>query len=320
MGGDRPPGRGGGLGRRARAPAASLPHGESPQLVGERLPFAALQPAARPAVAGRACARWPARWPPRRSLVRRLPADRRYGPVSAATTPPTGTGGPHHVTGRHPRARAHGAATASRRASGTGAGRDAQRTAGARRRRDQAAPYEGVVPHRRHRRRVRPDGGDHRFQGDGVPLRRRRHRPRRLRLPPGDRQPAVARRRPRVRRRPPDLYEAPPASRRSYRYDDDSDTYYGADTHALGRIRDVSAAYRSTARTVEPSASADSGDHTPGMGTSGRISYGRRPSPQPARSDAYGFETYDRSEPVRRPPARQRPPPHGSAPGGSAAA
>ena len=40
------------------------------------------------------------------------------------------------------------------------------------------------------------------------------------------------------------------------------------------------------------------------MGTSGRISYGRRPAAQPARSDAYGFETYDRSEPVRRPPAR----------------
>ena len=35
-----------------------------------------------------------------------------------------------------------------------------------------------------------------------------------------------------------DLYEAPPASRRSYRYDDDSDTYYGADTRALGRDRD----------------------------------------------------------------------------------
>ena len=101
-----------------------------------------------------------------------------------------------------------------------------------------------------------------------------------------------------------DLYEAPPASRRSYRYDDDSDTYYGADTRALGRDRDDSAAYRSTARSVEPSAGADTGDHTPGMGTSGRISYGRRPAPQPARSDAYGFETYDRSEPVRRPPAR----------------
>ncbi len=117
-----------------------------------------------------------------------------------------------------------------------------------------------------------------------------------------------------------DLYEAPPASRRSYRYDDDSDTYYGADTRALGRDRDDSAAYRSTARSVEPSAGADTGDHTPGMGTSGRISYGRRPAPQPARSDAYGFETVRPFRARASPAGAQRPSPHGSAPGGAAAA
>ena len=50
-----------------------------------------------------------------------------------------------------------------------------------------------------------------------------------------------------------DLYEAPPASRRSYRYDDDGDVYFGADTRAIGRDRDDSAGYRSTARSVEPS-------------------------------------------------------------------
>ena len=102
------------------------------------------------------------------------------------------------------------------------------------------------------------------------------------------------------RSRPPSRarYDDAPGAPRSYRYDDDRDLY-GDDTRYLssrGYDDDTRFDDRSNLR-------ATASDDTPGMGTTGRISYGRRPTTR-YTGDAYGFETYDRPEPVRRPPAR----------------
>lgn len=66
---------------------------------------------------------------------------------------------------------------------------------------------------------------------------------------------------------------------------------------------------RAVPRRADPPAPRHvASDDTPGMGVSGRISYGGGPVHRPptgrTAGDAYGFETYDRTEPARRPPAR----------------
>ena len=117
-----------------------------------------------------------------------------------------------------------------------------------------------------------------------------------------------------------DLYEAPPVSRRSYRYDDDSDTYYGADTRALGR--DPRRLGRIPLDRPRRRAVGERRQRRPHAGHGHvRAHLLRASSFAPARSlrrlrlrDLRPFRA--RASPA----GAERPPPHGSAPGGAAAA
>ena len=117
-----------------------------------------------------------------------------------------------------------------------------------------------------------------------------------------------------------DLYEAPPASRRSYRYDDDSDTYYGADTRALGR--DPRRFGRIPLDRPLRRAVGGRRHRRPHAGHGHLRSHLLRASPGAAAGSLRRLRLRDlRPFRARASPAgAQRPSPHGSAPGGAAAA
>ena len=117
-----------------------------------------------------------------------------------------------------------------------------------------------------------------------------------------------------------DLYEAPPASRRSYRYDDDSDDVLRR-RHPRPRPRpDDSAAYRSTA-------APSSRRRAPTPATTRRAWAPPAASPtgvarraQPAALRRLRLRDLRPLRARASPAGAQRPSPHGSAPGGAAAA
>ncbi len=248
---------GGGLGRRARTTAAALPRREPPQLVGQRLPFPALQPAARAAVArGERALDGPPAGP-----LDAHPSGRRGRPPlrsglgsnhTAQPAPPARTTSRDATRGHEPTARPRRHAERPERAPVVMRnGRPVLDAAEIKRRRTKVlyliagtAGVSGLMAATTDSKAM-----VYLFAVAVVALGAYVYL-----LAIANQQSLVDDPDYADERDARDLYEAPPASRRSYRYDDDSDAYFGADTRALGRDRDDSAAYRSTARSVEPSA------------------------------------------------------------------